>query len=143
MTTLGHPPALPAALAPVVRTLTQEKIQRYGQASGDLNPLHMDTQAAVGSRFGGTIAHGMLLLAYISETMTAAFGLDWLRSGRLRVRFRSVARPGDVVTAGGRLKALREEGGGRQATYDVEARNQRDEVLISGEAEVEVPGEGR
>lgn len=136
-------PTLPRELPPVVRTLTQEKIQRYGQASGDLNPVHVDPQAAGRSRFGGTIAHGMLVLAYVSEAMTAAFGLDWLRSGRLRVRFRAVARPGDVVSAGGQLRSLREEGDRWHAVYEVEARNQRGEVLISGEAEVEVAGEGR
>ncbi|MFQ5880235.1 MAG: MaoC family dehydratase [Dehalococcoidia bacterium] len=135
--------APPAELPLVVRTLTQEKIERYGRATGDLNPVHVDPRAAAGTRFEGTIAHGMLVLAYISEAMTAAFGLDWLRNGRLRVKFRAVARPDDTVTAGGHLKSAQRADGFRRAVYAVEARNQQGEVLISGEAEADVPVEGR
>ena len=77
-----------AALPPVTKTLTQEKIAVYSDAGGDHNPLHTDAEFAAKTQFGGTIAHGMLLLAYVSEMLTAAFGRDWAASGRLKVRFR-------------------------------------------------------
>ena len=44
------------------------------RVSGDHNPLHTDPAFAATTQFGGTIAHGMLVLAYVSELMTAAFG---------------------------------------------------------------------
>ena len=56
----------------VVRSITQEKIQRYAEASGDFNPIHVDEEYARRSPFGGTIAHGMLALAYISSMITDA-----------------------------------------------------------------------
>jgi 3-hydroxybutyryl-CoA dehydratase len=117
-------------LPAVAKTLTQEKINRYAKVSGDGNPLHTDPDFAATTQFGGTIAHGMLVLAYISELMMAAFGGAWSTSGRLKVRFRGAARPGDTVTASGRV--LRIEDG--RTSCDVECRNQNDEVLISGEA---------
>ncbi len=117
-------------LAPVVKEITQEKINRYALASGDGNPLHTDPEFAVKTMFGGTIAHGMLILAYLSEMMTAAFGRAWLSGGRLKVRFKAPARPGDTVSAVGRV--VRAEGG--RTVCEVECRNQRDEVLVSGEA---------
>lgn len=119
-------------LPPVVKELTQEKINRYAGPAGDHNPLHTDPQFAAGTQFGGTIAHGMLVLAYISEMMTAAFGRPWVEGGRLKVRFRAPARPGDTVTARGRV--LRAEEG--RTVCAVECVNQRGEVLIAGEAEV-------
>ncbi len=119
-------------LAPVVRELTQEKINRYARAGGDGNPLHTDPEFAAGTQFGGTIAHGMLLLAYLSEMMTAEFGSAWLSGGRLKVRFKAPARPGDTVSAVGRV--LGAEGG--RTVCAVECRNQQDETLVSGEAEV-------
>jgi acyl dehydratase len=131
--------ALPEVLPSVSRRLTQKVIERYGHASGDLNPLHMKPEVASKSRFEGTIAHGMLVLAYVVESMTEAFGIEWLRSGGLQVKMRNVARPGDTVTAGGSLKSISERESSRRATYIVEARNQRGEALISGEAEVSVP----
>ena len=116
----------------VVKELTQDKINRYALAGGDGNPLHTDPEFAAGTQFGGTIAHGMLVLAYLSEMMTAAFGQSWLSGGRLKARFRAPARPGDTVTALGRV--LRVAAG--RTLCAVECRNQRGEVLVSAEAEV-------
>ncbi len=58
----------------MVKELTQEKINRYARAGGDGNPLHTDPEFAARTQFGGTIAHGLLVLSYLSEMMTAAFG---------------------------------------------------------------------
>ena len=121
-----------AELPPLVKEITQEGINRYALAGGDGNPLHTDPGFAAKTHFGGTIAHGVLLLAYLSEMMTSAFGQAWLSGGRLKARFRAPARPGDTVTASGRV--LRREGG--RALCHVECRNQRGEVLVSAEAEV-------
>ena len=125
------------AVAPVVKPLTQEQIARYAAASGDHNPIHVDEAFARGTPFGGTIAHGMLVLASISEMMAAAFGEAWIIGGKLRVRFRAPARPGDTITASARPQPSQD---GSTLTYAVECRNQHGELLISGTAEV--PSDG-
>ena len=129
----------------VVRHITQEKIQRYAEASGDFNPIHVDEEYARRSLFGGTIAHGMLVLAYMSSMMTDAFGRRWLSGGRLKVRFKAPARPGDVVTASARpLGAPAADpgptGGGQQ--FAVECCNERGETLVTGTAAVGRAGGG-
>lgn len=116
----------------LVRGLTQAMIDAYAEASGDHNPIHIDADFARSTAMGGTIAHGMLVLAFISQMMTAAFGETWLASGALDVRFRAPARPGDTITA--RARALEAKDG--RLRYAVECVSQRDEVLISGTAEV-------
>jgi len=121
-------------LPAVTKELTQGKINRYAEVSGDHNPLHIAPAFAATTQFGGTIAHGMLVLAYISEMMTAGFGQSWSESGSLKVRFRGAARPGDTVTASGRVVRMEDE----SAVCEVECRNGRGEVLISGEASVRV-----
>lgn len=127
-------------LPAVRKDLTQEKIDHYAEASGDRNPLHIDAAFAKGTQFGGIIAHGMLILAFISEMMTVAFGRTWLYQGRLKVRFRGAARPGDKVTASGRIASIgpveNDKDGLRRFVCEVECHNQSGEVLISGEAEV-------
>ncbi len=115
-----------------VKTLTQHKIDVYARSSGDANPLHTDPVFAAATRFGGTIAHGMIILAYVSEMLTAAFGQAWLTGGRLKVRFRAPARPGDTVTAGGRV--IRVADG--VVVCELDCHNQAGEVLVSGDAEV-------
>ena len=119
-------------VAPVVRQLTQPMLNAYADASGDHNPIHIDEAFAKGTPMGGTIAHGMLVLSFISEMMTAAFGTAWLKAGKLEVRFRAPARPGDTVTA--RAKPQEPKDGALR--YSVECVSQADEVLISGTAEV-------
>ena len=116
----------------ITHTLTQEQIDAYAGASGDFNPIHIDEEFARSTPMGGTIAHGMLVLSFISEMMTLAFGARWLESGRLDVRFRSPARPGDSVTA----TATAARADPPTLRYTVECRNQSGEVLISGTAQV-------
>jgi len=117
---------------PVVRTLTQDQLNAYADASGDHNPIHVDPQFAVATPFGGTIAHGMLVLAFIGEMMYAAHGGAWLASGKLRVRFKAPTRPGDTVTASADLS--------KQAAgtceYAVQCANQHGDVLVEGRATV-------
>jgi 3-hydroxybutyryl-CoA dehydratase len=120
-------------VAPVVKRLTQGQIARYADAVGDHNPIHVDEAFARATPFGGTIAHGMLVLAAISEMMAAAFGEAWLTAGKLRVRLRAPARPGDAITARASPRTARD---GAALVYAVECRNQQNELLISGTAEV-------
>jgi 3-hydroxybutyryl-CoA dehydratase len=121
-------------LPTVTKAITQNAINRYAAVSGDRNPLHTDPDFAATTRFGGPIAHGMLILAYVSECLTAAFGERWLATGRLKARFRGPARPGDTVTVSGR--AVRRDDD--RLHCEVEARNQDGEALITADAEVEV-----
>jgi len=124
------------SLPAVQHIITQEKINLYAEASGDLNPIHIDEEFASKTAAGGTIAHGMLILAYVSEMMTAAFGESWLRSGKLNVRFRAPARPGDTVTVSGKVGRVEAVNGGKLVTCEVLCANQKAEVIINGEARV-------
>jgi 3-hydroxybutyryl-CoA dehydratase len=112
----------------LTKQLSQEQVLRYAEATGDHNPIHVDAAFASATPFGGTIAHGMLVLASISELMASMCGEAWLRSGRLRVRFRAPARSDDAITASAQETKL--------GAYAVECRNAAGDVLISGTAEV-------
>ena len=45
----------------VERTLTQDEFDRFAKLSGDNNPIHVDTDFSATTRFGRTVAHGLLL----------------------------------------------------------------------------------
>ncbi|MDP2662757.1 MAG: MaoC family dehydratase [Dehalococcoidia bacterium] len=121
-------------LSPVSKKITQEKVNQYAEASGDFNPLHIDPEFAKTTFYGGTIAHGLLSLAFISEVMTKAFAKGWLAGGKLTVSFLAPVRPGDDITARGIVKKKKEEGGQRMVVCEVFCENQRGEKVISGEA---------
>ena len=50
-------------------TITQAEINRFAVISGDTNPIHIDPVVAATSRFGRTIAHGMLLYGHIRAAL--------------------------------------------------------------------------
>ena len=125
-----------ASLPGISQTISQANIQRYAEVSGDFNPIHIDEDYAKKTPLGGTVAHGMLVLAYISRMMTAAFGADWLSSGKLDARFRAPARPGDVLAIGGKVTTVERETDQTRVTCEVFCRNQDGESVITGAAEV-------
>ena len=112
-------------LPPVIKHITQEKINLYAEASGDFNPIHVDESFAAQTALGGTIAHGMLILAYISEMMTLAFGKSWLSGGKLSVRFKAPARPGDVVNISGKVDSIEGGDGVVHADCSLECHNDK------------------
>ena len=129
-------------LPTIDKKVTQEQIEAYAEASGDFNPIHVDHEFAAGSHFGGTVAHGMMVAAFVSEMMTVAFGTDWLRSGKLKLRFRAPVLPGDTVTAFGTVKRVREAAGVTEVACSVGVRRQNDEAAITGDASVIVESAG-
>lgn len=111
----------------------------YAGASGDFNPIHVDNEFAEKVGLGGVIAHGLLNMAFLVKVIT-----DWLGDpGNLRrckVRFAANVRPGDSITARGKVTEKRVEDGKQLVVMDVTVVNQEGvEVLSRGAAEAELP----
>ena len=123
-------------LPSISKVVVQEDINMYAEASGDPNPLHLDQDFAADTHFGRIVAHGMLVLAYISEMMTQAFGRHWLEAGHLKVRFRAPVYPGDQVTTFGEVRRVSKEDGNVRLECFVGCRNKQGEEVINGEASV-------
>ncbi len=120
------------------RLVTQEHINLYAEASRDFNPIHIDAEFARQTPLGGTIAHGMLILSYISQLMTNSFGESWLGTGKLSARFKAPARPGDTITVSGKITKMQKDEGSISIYCDVACQNQRNEPVIIGETKVRV-----
>ena len=129
------PVEVPASdLAAVRRTITPERLKAYAKASGDDNPLHLDTEFASRTQFGGIIAHGMLTLAFVAEMMTAALGRSWLESGSMRVRFKGAAYLDDEVETWAAVAKFRSDD---VTSFAVGVRNRATgQELVAGNAAV-------
>ena len=135
----GKAPSTPTgeAIPTLVKHVTQEQINAYADASGDHNPIHLDPEKARAVGLSGTIAHGMLSMAFLGQALT-----DWLAAqpgshgwvARLRVRFQAMAYPGDTLRCHGVLGA---QADGRQRV-ELWIENQRGERLTTGDADVVV-----
>ena len=113
------------------RLVTQEQINAYAEASGDYNPLHIDPEFAAKTELGGTVAHGMLILAYLSEFMTQNFGENWVNSGSLNARFKGAAYPGDTILVSGKVTGVEYEENYILVECDVLCSNQKEEPVIT------------
>jgi acyl dehydratase len=120
------------------RQATQKHINLYAEASKDFNPIHLDPEFARQAGLDGTIAHGMLILAYLSEFMTDNFGRAWFTGGSLTARFKAPARPDDTITISGKVTGVQRENGSVLVDCDVLCQNQRDEPVIICETKVRV-----
>lgn len=54
-------------------TLTQDEFNRFAKLSGDDNPIHVDPEFSARTRFGKTVAHGMLLYSLACGVLAKHF----------------------------------------------------------------------
>ncbi|MFE5699599.1 MaoC/PaaZ C-terminal domain-containing protein [Rhodococcus koreensis] len=102
----------------------REVLVRYASASGDRNPLHLDTAAARAAGEDDVIAHGMLSMAYLGRLLTEAFPHAELAEWQLR--FVAKTPLGAKPTAHAQVSAERYDG------FDVEIRTELQDGTITG-----------
>jgi len=121
------------------KTISEADILMFAAVSLDTNPVHLNEEAAKASIFGTRIAHGMLSAGLIS----AVLGTQLPGPGTLymsqQLRFRAPVKIGDTVTATVEVTALNAEK--KRATLKTTCMV-GDEVVIEGEAYVQVPSRG-
>ena len=57
----------------ITRTFSQDDFNRFAALSGDDNPIHVDPEFSARTKFGRTVAHGMLLYGTICGAVSAQF----------------------------------------------------------------------
>ena len=102
--------------------VTQDRIDRFADATGDHQWIHVDpARAARESPFGSTIAHGYLTLSLLPhmmmETLDIQGGRMSINYGLDRVRFAAPVRAGDRIRARFSLAKLEDIAGGIQSAW--------------------------
>jgi acyl dehydratase len=101
----------------------QPRIDRFAQATGDHQWIHVDEEAAAKGPFGATIAHGFLTLSLLPLMAESAFTIDDVRMGvnygLNRVRFPHPVRVGSRVRGHFKLLEYEPLDGGAQLTVEV------------------------
>jgi acyl dehydratase len=123
----------------LTKVVTQPQIDAYAEVSGDHNPIHIDAAAARAVGLDGTIAHGMLSMAFLGQALT-----DWIVGAdlrgawvaRLRVRFQAMVKPADTLSCRGVLGARE----GDRQRVELWIDNQHGERVITGDADVVLTG---
>ncbi|WP_082356703.1 MaoC family dehydratase [Pseudomonas nunensis] len=120
----------PLQLPPVSR----HTLALYCGASGDHNPIHVDSDFAVKAGMPDVFAHGMLSMAYLGRMLT-----NWQPQSKLRTftsRFVAITHVHDVITCTGSVVELFEEQGVQLARLSITATTANGAQTLLGEAVV-------
>jgi 3-hydroxybutyryl-CoA dehydratase len=115
------------------RTVTEADIINFAMFSADWFPLHTDVEFARATRFGGRIAHGLLVLSIASGLIPPEAPYTIAFYGMDRVRFINPTRIGDTIHV--EAEVIEKEERNDQSgivTYRQTVKNQRGEDVVVG-----------
>nr|WP_298113987.1 MaoC family dehydratase [uncultured Pseudomonas sp.] len=118
------------------KTVDERDIQLFAAVSGDRNPVHLDAEYAATTMFKERIAHGMFSGALISAAVACELpGPGTIYLGQT-MRFTLPVKLGDTLTV--RLEIL-EKLPKFRVRVATRVFNQRNELVVDGEAEILAP----
>jgi acyl dehydratase len=117
--------------------LTRLTLALYCGASGDHNPIHVDTDFAKSAGMPDVFAHGMLSMAWLSRVLT-----NWVPQSAIRafgVRFAALTQVGESITCTGEVTEKFEQNGERCVRLILTTSNEHGEIKLTGDAVVALP----
>lgn len=124
----------PGLSAQTVRTVTERDIQAFGEATGDMNPVHFDENFAKKTVFRGRVAHGALSIGYISALLGTKLPGDGSIFLSASIVFKTPVRIGDTVTTTATVREIN----GRAVVLDCVCKVD-DRLVLESEAHVLAP----
>jgi len=110
------------------QTVGADQPIRYGHASGDTNPIHMDDKTAQAAGHPGIILHGLCTMAFAGKALVDGFlAGNPGRVQRFKARFSMVVLPGMELTTRGWI----EEETDSQITLGLETVNQDGKTVLA------------
>ncbi len=106
----------------------------YCGASGDHNPIHVDSDFARAAGQKDVFAHGMLSMAYLGRLLT-----NWVPQRSLRqfgVRFVAITQVGDRITCRGTVVEKFEADGEKRVRLELATVDADGLIKLSGDAVV-------
>src|SRR5882757_3647206 len=87
----------PGMSASMTRTVTEQHVQMFGEATGDMNAVHFDEEFARKTVFRGRVAHGALSIGFISALLGTKLPGDGSIFLSASIVFKVPVRIGDTV----------------------------------------------
>lgn len=114
--------------------ISRHTLALYCGASGDHNPIHVDSDFARAAGFPDVFSHGMLVMGYMAQALTEAVPPASLRS--FSSRFVAITQHGARITCEGAVAEVWEQDGERRARVVLSAADELGEVKLAGVAVV-------
>ncbi len=114
--------------------VTDEQVRTFARISGDDNPIHVDDEFASKTRFGKRIAHGILVVSFISKIIGRDFPGDGTIYVSQNCKFLRPVFIGDKILV--RVKVLEKNDAKNRLILSTDVFNEQDKKVIEGTAEV-------
>ena len=121
--------------ASMEKTVTDADVRAFGEATGDLNPLHLDEEYARRTIFRGRVAHGALSIGFISAVVGTKLPGEGTIFLTAKTDFKAPVRIGDHVVTTCTVREIRER---REVVLDCIC-TVAGKLVVSGEALVLAP----
>lgn len=118
----------------LTKLITEEDVRRFVELTGDINPLHVDTEYARKTAFKDIVVHGMLGASFISSVIGNQLpgpGALWVSQS---FDFNLPVRLGDTLTVV--CTVLRKHPRDRLLELDTHIENQHGQAVLSGKGKV-------
>ncbi|HWL79577.1 MAG TPA: MaoC family dehydratase [Roseomonas sp.] len=115
------------ASAQITKTVSETDVYLYAGISGDFSPNHVDEHYMRGGRYGRRIAHGTLLMGFMSAASARLYLGRTVSLGYDRVRFPAPVFFGDTITTVYTVREIDRER--RRVMAEVRCINEREEVV--------------
>jgi len=110
--------------------VSRKSLALYAGASGDHNPLHIDTDYANEIGLPDVIAHGMLIMGYLGRLLTNNFNQGQIIE--YSVQFSSITNIGDELTCSAKVVKTFTDGTRKNLKLELNVTDQHDDLKLKG-----------
>lgn len=89
-----------------VTEITADKVKKFLEISGDINPLHIDKEFAISMGFHSEVVYGMLTASYLSKLGGVFLPGKRCIIQEVSIKFTRPVYIGDTLTVTGTIKEL-------------------------------------
>ena len=114
----------------LIETISRTKLALYAGASGDHNPIHIDTDYTKRIGLPDVIAHGMLIMGYLGRVLTNNLNQNQILE--YGVQFSSITNIGDKLACSGIVKEILKDGKNKIIKLELKVNDQNNDTKLKG-----------
>ena len=114
----------------LIETISRTKLALYAGASGDHNPIHIDTDYTKRIGLPDVIAHGMLIMGYLGRVLTNNLNQNQILE--YGVQFSSITNIGDKLACSGIVKEILNNRKNKIIKLELKVKDQNNDTKLKG-----------
>tara|TARA_Y100001968_G_scaffold311492_1_gene333617 strand:+ start:13801 stop:14220 length:420 start_codon:yes stop_codon:yes gene_type:complete len=114
----------------LIETISRTKLALYAGASGDHNPIHIDTDYTKRIGLSDVIAHGMLIMGYLGRVLTNNLNQNQILE--YGVQFSSITNIGDKLACSGIVKEILNNRKNKIIKLELKVKDQNNDTKLKG-----------